>query len=40
MGKCKDFLEREFYIKMNKKYGWEKDILINHVENKDYEKYF
>lgn len=39
MEKCKDPLEREFYIKMTKKYGWKKDVLINHIENKDYEKY-
>lgn len=37
--KCKDLLEREFYIKMTKKYGWTKDVLINHIENKTYEKY-
>lgn len=37
--KCKDNLEREFYIKMTKKYGWSKDVLINHIENKSYEKY-
>lgn len=39
MEKCNDFLEREFYIKMTKKYGWTKDVLINHIENKTYEKY-
>src|SRR5699024_11364178 len=37
--KCKDLLEREFYIKITKKYGWTKDVLINHIENKTYEKY-
>ena len=37
--KCKDPLEREFYIKMTRKYGWKKEVLINHIENKDYEKY-
>ena len=37
--KCKDLLEREFYIKMTKKYGWTKDVLINHIENRTYEKY-
>lgn len=35
MEKCKDQLEREFYIKMTKKYGWTKDVLINHIENKE-----
>ena len=39
MEKCKDSLEREFYIKMTKKYGWTKDVLINQIENKSYEKY-
>ena len=24
---------------MTKKYGWTKDVLINHIENKSYEKY-
>lgn len=37
--RCKDLLEREFYIKMVKKYGWTKDTLINHIENKSYQKY-
>jgi predicted nuclease of restriction endonuclease-like (RecB) superfamily len=39
MEKCKGSLEREFYIKMTKKYGWTKNVLINHIENKSYEKY-
>lgn len=37
--KCKDYLEREFYLKMTKKYGWTKSILISNIENKTYEKY-
>lgn len=37
--KCKNSLEREFYIKMTKKYGWTKSVLINNIENKTYEKY-
>ena len=39
MEKCKETLEREFYIKSTKKYGWTKDVLINQIENKTYEKY-
>ncbi|PIU18388.1 MAG: DUF1016 domain-containing protein, partial [Elusimicrobia bacterium CG08_land_8_20_14_0_20_44_26] len=39
MEKCKDDLEREFYIKMTKKYGWTKNVLIHQIENKSYEKY-
>ena len=37
--KCKDDLEKEFYIKMVKRYGWTKNVLINHIENKSYEKF-
>ena len=37
--KCKDPLERTFYIKMTKRYGWTKDVLINHIENRSYEKF-
>jgi len=37
--KCKNDLEREFYIKSVVKFGWTKDLLINHIENKSYEKY-
>lgn len=39
MEKCKETLEREFYIKMTRKYGWTKDVLINKIEGKSYEKY-
>jgi predicted nuclease of restriction endonuclease-like (RecB) superfamily len=39
MEKCKDPAEREFYIKMTKRYGWTKDVLINNIENRAFEKY-
>ena len=39
MQKCKDPLKREFYIKMTKRYGWTKDVLINNIENRAFEKY-
>lgn len=39
MEKCKDNHEREFYIKMTKKFGWTKDVLIHQIENQSYEKY-
>lgn len=39
MGKCKDDSEREFYIKMTKKFGWTKDVLIHQIEGKAYERY-
>ena len=35
--RCKDALEREFYILMTKKYGWTKNILILKIESKNYE---
>ena len=38
MEKCKDHLEREFYIRMTRKYGWTKNVLIHQVENQSYEK--
>lgn len=38
MEKCKDSLEREFYIRMARKYGWTKNVLIHHIENQSYEK--
>ena len=38
MGKCKGFLEKEFYIRMTKKYGWTKNVLIHQIENQSYEK--
>jgi len=37
--KSKDVLEREFYIKSVIKFGWTKDLLINHLESKSYEKF-
>ena len=37
--KCKDPQEREFYIKMTKRYGWTKDVLINNIENQAFRKY-
>lgn len=39
LDKCKDELEREFYLKMTKKYGWTRYILVHQIENKSYEKY-
>lgn len=38
MTKCKDDLEREFYIRMSRKYGWTKNVLIHQIENQTYEK--
>lgn len=36
--RCKNDLEREFYIRMTKRMGWTKDVLIHQIENKTYEK--
>ena len=30
MEQCKDPQEREFYIKMTRKFGWSKNVLIHH----------
>lgn len=39
MEKCKDDLQREFYIQMTKRYGWTKRILTNFIEAQTYKKY-
>ncbi|WP_373526338.1 YhcG family protein [Nostoc sp.] len=36
--KCKDDLEREFYIRMTRNFGWTKNVLIHQIENQTYEK--
>ncbi|NEO78315.1 PDDEXK nuclease domain-containing protein [Moorena sp. SIO4G3] len=38
MQKCKYDLEREFYIRMTRKFGWTKNVLIHQIENQTYEK--
>lgn len=38
LGKCDDPLEREFYIRSTKKFGWTKSVLIHQIENQSYEK--
>lgn len=38
MSRCKDPLEREFYIRMTRKFGWSKNILIHQIDNQSYEK--
>lgn len=35
--KCRDDLEREFYIRMTRKHGWTKNVLVLKVEGKTYE---
>jgi predicted nuclease of restriction endonuclease-like (RecB) superfamily len=36
--KCKDDLEREFYLRMTRKFGWSRNVLIHQIENQSYEK--
>jgi predicted nuclease of restriction endonuclease-like (RecB) superfamily len=38
LSKCKDRLEREFYIRMSKKNGWSYRTLLNHIDNKAFER--
>lgn len=38
MEACQDDLEREFYIRMTRKFGWSKDVLAMQIENQSYEK--
>lgn len=38
MERCKDELEREFYVRMTRKYGWSKAVLAHQIENGTYEK--
>ena len=37
--RCKDNLERQFYIQATKKFGWTKNVLIHQIEGKSYENY-
>lgn len=36
--KCKDLLQREFYIRMTRKFGWSKNVLALQIENQSYQK--
>jgi len=38
MEHCTDPLEREFYIRMTRKFGWSKNVLIHQIDNQSYEK--
>ena len=38
MERCNNLLEREFYIRMTKRMGWSKNVLIHQIENRTYEK--
>lgn len=39
MQRCKDNIRREFYLKITKKFGWTKDVLINQLEAGAFERY-
>ena len=36
--RCSDPLEREFYLRMTRKFGWSKNMLVHQIENQSYEK--
>ncbi|MCK5373420.1 MAG: DUF1016 family protein [Candidatus Aenigmarchaeota archaeon] len=36
--RCKDDFEREFYIRMTRKFGWSKNVLTIKIESRTYEK--
>lgn len=36
--KCKNEIEREFYMQSTKKFGWSKDVLIHQIDNKTFKK--
>ncbi len=38
MEHCSDPLQREFYIRMTRKFGWSRSVLIHQIENQSYEK--
>ena len=38
MSRCKDSLQREFYLRMTRKFGWSKNVLIHQIECQNYEK--
>jgi len=38
MERCSGPLEREFYLRMTRKFGWSKNVLIHQIDNQSYEK--
>jgi predicted nuclease of restriction endonuclease-like (RecB) superfamily len=36
--RCKDDLEREFYLRMTRRMGWSRNVLIHQIENQTYTK--
>ena len=39
MARCKDDMEREFYLRATARFGWTKAVLQHQVDNKTFEKY-
>lgn len=39
LGRCKDDLAREFYLRATARFGWTKAVLQHQIDNKSYEKY-
>jgi len=39
MARCKDPLEREFYLRATARFGWTKAVLQHQIDNRSYEKY-
>lgn len=39
LSRCKDDLEREFYLRATARFGWTKAVLQHQIDNKNYEKY-
>ncbi|MDR1163103.1 MAG: PDDEXK nuclease domain-containing protein [Candidatus Accumulibacter sp.] len=38
LSRCKDAQEREFYLRMTRKFGWSKNVLIHQIDNQSFEK--
>lgn len=38
MERCKDDLQREFYLRMTRRMGWSRHVLIHQIDNQTYEK--
>ena len=36
--RCKDPLQRELYIRMVRRFGWSRNVLIHQIENQSYQK--
>lgn len=36
--RCKDAQQREFYLRMTRKFGWSKNVLSHQIDNQSYEK--